>query len=131
MRYVKYIGPSHIRQITAADWRSVGISADTVQWSAFNGFAVPADHFTEDQLRVAIDPDQFFVMSGDDEDFSPKPQTRDMTPAQVTQVTETPVDVVAVLEGDQTVSRDDSGASTVAPTRATSKPGDVPAKSGR
>jgi hypothetical protein len=130
MRYVKYIGPAHIRQITAADWRSVGISAETVQWSAFNGFSVPMDHFSEDQMRKAIDPDQFFVLTAEDEDFTPTPQSRDMTPAQVTQVTETPLDVVAVLEGDQIVSRDDSGASTVAPSRSNTPPGDAPTTNG-
>jgi hypothetical protein len=115
MRYVKYIGPSHIRQITARDWRSVGINADTVVWSAQNGFAVPADHFSDDQMSKAIENDQFLVLTGDDEDFTPQPQARDMTPAQAAQTAENPVDVVAVLEGDQTVSRDESGASKVAP----------------
>lgn len=115
MRYVKYIGPSHIRHITARDWRSVGINADSVVWSAQNGFAVPADQFSDDQIRKAIDPDQYLVLTGDDEDFIPQPQTQDMTPAQVTQVAQTPLDVVAVLEGDQIVSRDESGASQVAP----------------
>lgn len=111
MRYIKYVGLSHQRMITSGDWRSVGISADTVVWSAHNGFAVPADSFTEDQIRKAIDPDPNFVMTGDDEEFKPVFQTRDMVPAEATQAAENPVDVVAYVGGDSTASPTDSGAS--------------------
>jgi hypothetical protein len=111
MRYIKYVGLSHQRMITSADWRSVGVSADTVVWSAHNGFAVSADSLTEDQIRKAIDPDPNFVMTGDNEDFKPTFQTRDMVPAEATQAVENPVDVVAYVGGDSDVSTDDSGAS--------------------
>lgn len=124
MRYVKYVGLSHRRMITAADWRSIGLTGDTVVWEARNGFAVPADQFSDEQMRKAIEPDQDLILTGDDEDFAPKPQYSDMTPAQLTQTAENPVDVVAVADGDQIVSRDESGASMV----ATRMPlGDVPA----
>ena len=129
MRYVKYIGPSHIRQITARDWRSIGLTGDTVQWSAFNGFAVPLDSFNEDQIRKAIEPDSFLVITGEDEEFEPVYHTRDMTPDQATQTTENPVDVVDIMEGRQIVSRDESGSSTVsapggtAPTTTTTSGG--------
>lgn len=115
MRYVRYIGLAHIRQITARDWQSVGIQADTVVWSAQNGFSVPMDALTEDQIRKGIEVDREFVITGDDEDFTPKPQPMDMTPSALAQTTETPLDVVGWANGDQTISRDDSGASTVAP----------------
>ena len=115
MRYVKYIGPSHIRQITTADWRSVGITGDPVVWSAQNGFAVPLDVFTDDQVLKAIDDDPYLVITGGDEDFTPTPQQRDMTPAQVVQATENPVDVVGMLEGHDNVSTDNSEASEMAP----------------
>lgn len=99
--------------ITANDWRSVGIQADTVVWNAQNGFAVPLDVLSEDQIRKAIEPDQGFVITGADEDFTPQPQNMDMTPAQAAQNVESPVNVVDVLEGRQNVSRDDSGAAKV------------------
>jgi len=100
MRYVTYIGLAHIRQITSQDWRSVGLTGDTVVWSAQNGFAVPLDQFSEDQLQKGIYVDKDFVVTGGDEDFTPKPQSTDMTPAALQQVTENPVDVVAMLNGD-------------------------------
>jgi hypothetical protein len=88
MRYVRYVGLAHSRQITAADWRSVGISADTVVWDAFNGFAVPLDQLTDDQVRKAIDNDAGFVITGendDDEDeFVPDlTANRPMTPQEL------------------------------------------------
>lgn len=113
MRYVTYIGLAHVRQITARDWRSVGINADTAVWSAQNGFAVPLDQFTDDQVRKAFDQDPEFVVTGPDEDFTPKPQAADMTPSALAQTTETPVDVVGWANGEQIISRDDSGVSTV------------------
>jgi hypothetical protein len=79
-RYVKYIGPSHQRGITAQDWRRIGITADTVWWDARNGFAVPADQFSDDQMRKAIEPDDFFVVIGSED--RPEGATRDMTPAE-------------------------------------------------
>lgn len=82
MRYVRYIGPSHSRGITASDWRSVGVTADTVFWNAQNGFAVPLDKFSDDQIRRAIDPDPMLVITGDDEEFTPQPQAMDMVPEQ-------------------------------------------------
>lgn len=108
MRYVQYIGLAHIRQITAQDWRSVGLTGDTVVWSAFNGFAVPLDSLTEDQIRKGIEVDQDFVITGDDEDFDPQPQMRDMTPSALQQVTENPVDVLAIANGAENVSTADS-----------------------
>ena len=111
MRYVKYIGLSHQRMITAHDWRGVGITADTVMWSAHNGFAVPLDHFSDDQIRKAIDTDDSFIITKDDEDFTPVPQTRDMVPAEHAQTVENPVDVVTMANGGAEPSTDDSGAS--------------------
>jgi hypothetical protein len=111
MRYVKYVGLSHRRMITAQDWRSVGITGDTVVWEASNGFAVPLDQFTEDQIRKAIEPDQSFLVTGDDEDFTPVPQRGDMTPAQADQVAENPVDVLALANAGSDVSTGESGAS--------------------
>lgn len=97
MRYVKYIGQTHQRMITAQEWRSVGITADTMVWNAGNGFAVPLDLFTESMLRKAIEPDAFFVVTGDDAEFVPVYQPGNMTPAEHRQAIESPVDVLALL----------------------------------
>lgn len=127
MRYIKYIGLAHIRQITASDWRSVGIAGDTVVWSARNGFAVPLDSLTEDQIRKAIDPDPEFIISGDDEDFVPQPQNIDMTPAQLVQAVEEPVDVLALANNGPDVSPSGSGPTPggggAAPTSVVTGPG--------
>jgi hypothetical protein len=123
MNYVRYIGLSHARIITAQDWRSVGINGDTVVWSAQNGFAVATDVFTEEQIEKAIDPDPEFVITGNDEEFKPSPQNRDMTPAQVVQITEAPVDVVDMLnnpdDGSTTDSGPNPGGGTAKPSRGT------------
>jgi hypothetical protein len=111
MRYVKYVGLSHQRMITAHDWQGVRITADTAVWNAHNGFAVPLDRFTEDQIRKAIDPDPNFVITGDDEDFTPVAQNRDMVPAEHAQAVAAPVDVVDMANTGAVASTDDSGAS--------------------
>ena len=117
MRYVRYIGLAHVRQITTQDWRSVGLTGDTVVWSARNGFAVPLDALTEDQIRKGIENDPEFVITGEGDDqkeFVPKPQQDDMTPSALDQVTENPVDVLALANGPDNASADNSGPS-VAP----------------
>lgn len=72
MRYVRYIGPAHVREISARDWRSIGIDAPSVQWGGFNGWAVPLDTLTEDQIRKGIEHDPQFVITGDGADFDPE-----------------------------------------------------------
>jgi hypothetical protein len=86
MRYVRYVGLAHVRQITADDWRRSGLNGDTVQWDAFNGFAVPLDQFNDDQIRKAIESDSSFIITGDeDEEFEPDTTTATvpMTPQQL------------------------------------------------
>ncbi|MET0418700.1 MAG: hypothetical protein ABW022_22015 [Actinoplanes sp.] len=96
MRYVKYIGPSHRRGITADDWKTVGINGETVWWEGRNGFAVPLEQFTDEQIKKAIDPDPFLVVVGEDED--PKTFNRDLTPAEAVSPT---VDLnAAVLDSE-------------------------------
>ena len=127
MRYVKYVGLSHRRMISAQDWRGVGIAGDTVVWEANNGFAVPLDQFSDEQIRKAIDPDSGFVITGDDEEFTPTPMRGDMTPDQVRQATEEPVDVLALANGNADASTTDSGAAGApggdAPTTTTTGTG--------
>lgn len=110
MRFVKYVGLSHRRMITSHDWRSIGINADSVLWEGSNGFAVPLDQFTDDQIRKAIDPDSSFVITGDDEEFVPQPVSGNMTPAQADQAVNNPVDVLDMANGGDGGSTDDSRA---------------------
>lgn len=127
MRYVKYVGLAHRRMITAQDWRGVGINGQTVVWEGSNGFAVPLDQFTDDQIRKAIDPDNSLVITGDDEEFVPQPVAGTMTPAQATQAVENPVNVVDMANGGGNVSTDESGAAGApggdAPTTTTTGTG--------
>lgn len=105
MRYVQYIGLSHVRHLSVTDWRSVGINGDAVQWDARNGFAVPLDQFTDEQIRKAIEPDPNFVITGEEDDeFEPTPQRMDMTPAQLDQAVNAPVDVLDMANGGPIVS---------------------------
>lgn len=79
--YVRYIGLSQVRMITADQWRDAGLpEGETVKWDFTNAFMVPADRFTEEQLRVAIHPDPNFVVVGTDDE--PRRLEHDMTPAQ-------------------------------------------------
>lgn len=78
--YVKYIGLSQVRMITADQWRDAGLDGETVKWDFTNAFMVPADKFTDEQLRVAIHPDTSLVVVGTDEE--PRRLEHDMTPAQ-------------------------------------------------
>jgi hypothetical protein len=108
-RWIKYIGPAHQRIITAANWRSVGVNGETVVWSAYNGFTVPADSLTEDQISKAIDGDSQFVIVGEEDDFRPQMFSHDMTPALAAQTAENPVDMFALLDGSDNASTADSG----------------------
>lgn len=125
MRYIRYVGLAHIRQITAQDWRSVGITADPVVWSGRNGFAVAVDSLTEDQIRKAIDPDPSFVITGegDEGDFTPAPQTIDMTPSQLDQAVNNPVDVLDLANAGSDASQTGSGPTPTRPTEMTDEVG--------
>lgn len=78
--YVRYIGLAHARGITRADWRSVGLDGEDVWWDYTNGFSVPADRFTDEQMRKVIGPDTSLLVVGMDEEPEPLPHA--MTPSQ-------------------------------------------------
>lgn len=100
MQYVRYIGAAHRRVITSGEWRSAKLKGDQVVWEAQNGFAVPLDMFSEDQIKRAIEPDPDLVITGEDEEFEPAYSPVDMTPRELIQSVENPIDVVGVLNGD-------------------------------
>jgi hypothetical protein len=118
MRYVRYVGLAHQRQISAHDWAQVGIKGETVVWNAFNGFSVPLDRFTDEQIDRAIKSDGTFVITGEGEDnqdeFKPDTSaTRDMTPQEFEA---TRIDILAPDDTDN-ASTPGSEASTARPAR--------------
>lgn len=67
--FVKYVGPSHIRAISADEWKAAGFpNGESVVWDWTNAFSIPADKFTPDQLRDVIEVDgaDFVIVSGDE-----------------------------------------------------------------
>lgn len=115
MRYVRYIGPAHVREISARDWRSVGIDAPSVLWGGFNGWAVPLDSFTEDQIRKAIENDPMLVITGEDEEFDPQTTMTDNPLTTAENAENPPVDVIDTMN-DPDASTDESAGS---PDRST------------
>jgi hypothetical protein len=111
-RYVRYVGAAHRRVITAADWRSVGVKGDQVIWEAQNGFAVPLDQFNDAQIKKAIERDSGFTITAEDDEFEPHHSPVDMTPRELQQSVENPVDLVAILNGDAPAPAGISGPST-------------------
>jgi hypothetical protein len=67
--FVKYVGTSHRRIISADDWKADGFkNGETSIWDWENAFSIPADKFTEDQIQnvlLAHDGD-FVIMTGED-----------------------------------------------------------------
>jgi hypothetical protein len=120
MRYVRYIGLAHVRQISAADWASAGIKAETVQWDFTNSFMVPADKFTDEQLEKVINPDTGFIVIGTDDE--PKRLEHHMTPAQAGSP-RISLSRVTADDGDTDGAGDTENASTDASRASTGAPG--------
>lgn len=126
MNYVKYIGLAHRRGILAEEWASVGIQAETVWWDYTNAFMVPADQFTDEQIRKVINPDTSFVIIGTDDE--PQRLERDMTPSEAAQPR---IRLREIVQGDavgtngaerpENPSTGVSGASTAGPRRTTGR----------
>lgn len=106
MKYVRYTGRAHRRVISQADWRGARLKGDQVIWEAQNGFAVPLDQFTDEQIKKAIEPDPDLVIT--EGGFEPSFSNQDMTPWELQQSVENPVDVMALLNGDDRASMADS-----------------------
>jgi len=71
-QFIKYTGPAHRRQITADEWKAAGFpNGSTVVWDWNNGFSVPADSLTPEQVKNVIDPDKEFIILGG-EDHAPQ-----------------------------------------------------------
>lgn len=117
-RYVRYVGPAQRRAISEADWKGARLKGDTMVWEASNGFAVPFDLFSEEQIKKAITPDLNFVVTDEDDDFEPTPGPYDMTPREHRQWVENPVDVPALIDGLSSGSVDLSTVPSVPATAA-------------
>ena len=79
-KYVKYVGTSHWREITEAQWASLEPPVEniTLRWDAANGWTIPADKISEDAWPY-IDADSELVVI--DKDYRATTSTEDTAPA--------------------------------------------------
>lgn len=61
---VWWVGSGDERTISRADWLANGITADPVTWSSANGWSIPHDVFSSDQLNL-LGSDAEFVLGQD------------------------------------------------------------------
>lgn len=80
MQFVKYIGTSSLRRITAEDWKSVGVDLETMEWGPHNGFMLSLDNFSDEVVERYIRPDKGFIIVGQDE--QPRPVADNLTGAE-------------------------------------------------
>lgn len=52
-KIVSYIGHCKRKTITSADWERLGITLDTVQWNALNGWKVDGSDWPDEALKYA------------------------------------------------------------------------------
>lgn len=49
-KVVAYIGTSDWRGVSEADWDNIGIKGQDRLWSSHNGWQIPVDKFSDDEL---------------------------------------------------------------------------------
>lgn len=59
-KFIKYVGDATNRVISKADWDSLGLKAESVEWSLQNDFRLPSEDFTEQQLTYLLKVDGRF-----------------------------------------------------------------------
>jgi hypothetical protein len=64
------------RVISRQDWAEHGINADSVTWNHYNGWSIPHDVFTNDQLAI-LDNDNEFLLGQEGPRLMPQPETLD------------------------------------------------------
>lgn len=52
-KIVSYIGHCKRKTITSADWEALGITLDTVQWNALNGWKIDGSDWPDEALKYA------------------------------------------------------------------------------
>lgn len=65
-QYVRYIGTSHFREISAKDWDGVGVQHKGLRWDATNAYSVPLSAIS-DEAWPYIDADPELVLVGEKE----------------------------------------------------------------
>lgn len=55
---VAYIGTSDWRGISVADWDASNIKGEDRLWSSHNGWQIPVDKFTDDEMAWLTAPEQ-------------------------------------------------------------------------
>lgn len=74
MADVWYVGRGSSYTITAAQWADNGFDADTVIWSADNGWSIPHSIFSSGQLAL-LDSNPSFLLGQDGPRFHPDPNS--------------------------------------------------------
>lgn len=64
------------RVISRQDWAAHGINADSITWNHYNGWSVPHDVFSNDQLAI-LENDNEFLLGQEGPRFMPQPETLD------------------------------------------------------
>lgn len=62
-RAVKYVGISHVREITRDDWKTVDVDHDTLRWHRGNNWTVPIEDIGDAALPF-IEADEELVFVG-------------------------------------------------------------------
>lgn len=61
MTTVWYVGSANSRTLSEGDWEGYGIVADSITWSAANGWSVPTNVFSVDQISVLSSDSSFLL----------------------------------------------------------------------
>lgn len=59
-KFIRYVGDATNRVISKADWKSLDIEADTMEWSLANDFRLPVEGLSEQQLTYLLKVDGRF-----------------------------------------------------------------------
>lgn len=59
-KIVKYVGTADVRRITKADWKSIGIEAEALEWSVANNHSVPLEGLNADVVEYLTAKDDGF-----------------------------------------------------------------------
>jgi hypothetical protein len=81
-KYVKYVGTSHVREITEKQWAELDppVENKTLRWDSANGWTIPADRISDDAWPYIDADSELIVIDKDYRTSSPKD---DSAPADV------------------------------------------------
>jgi hypothetical protein len=107
MKYVKYIGTSHVRQITKDEWAGLdpAVENETVRWHVGNGWTVPASVISDDAWPYIEADSELVIIDKDyrgmsDEDRPVEADTIAYPPLTTAQEAETTPELQPVVVED-------------------------------